>query len=66
MRIRYNDIFTPEEMKTELFALMDDLAGLGVEQIAWANLYFTPLVESSPVELRTLAGEALSYLSVES
>lgn len=40
-----------EEMKTELFALMDDLAALGLEQIAWANLYFTPLVESSPVEL---------------
>lgn len=66
MRIRFDDLFTPADLRAELSALLEDLENLGVEHIAWANLYFTPIVQSSPVELRTLDGEALSYLSVES
>lgn len=64
MRIRFDDLFTPADLRAELSALLEDLESLGVEHIAWANLYFTPIVQSLPVELRTPDGEALNYVSV--
>lgn len=65
MRVRFDQKLSPSELRDELGALCDDLTSLGVEAIAWANLYFTPMIGDQAVDIRTSEGTSLVFLSVD-
>lgn len=64
MRVRFPETLSLQDLRRQVDALVDDLAGLGVEEVARVNIYFEMRRDGHPLVVRTTDGTEVGIIEV--